>query len=99
ADSFVGTGPYRLTRWERGSQMEFRAFDRYYLGTPKVDRVIVDIVADDNAAVARVLAGGVDIAWGGKWNKQNMELVRSRGLGDFPSALMTANHYAFQYKD
>src|SRR5581483_7522454 len=52
--AFIGTGPFRLTRWEPGAQMQFDAFDRYYLGQPKLDRILVDIVQDNTTAQARV---------------------------------------------
>src|SRR5438046_9903277 len=81
--AFIGTGPYRLTRWERGAQMQFEAFDRYYLGPPKLDRIVVDIVQDNNTAQARVLAGDVDGAWGVDWARESLEQVRSGGLGGF----------------
>ena len=29
---FIGLGPYRLTRWERGSEMDYARFDGYFLG-------------------------------------------------------------------
>jgi peptide/nickel transport system substrate-binding protein len=96
---FVSTGPFRLTRWDKGARMEFGAFDQYYLGKPKVDRIVVDFAQDDNIATARVLAGEIDIAWGGKWDKNNIELVRGRGLGDFVLSRENYAHLTFQFKD
>lgn len=58
---FVGLGPYRLVRWDRGSQIEFARFDDYYRGRPPLDRVIVKQIGDPNAAIANILAGAVDI--------------------------------------
>jgi peptide/nickel transport system substrate-binding protein len=37
-DALVGNGAYRLLTWERGSHATAEAFDRYYLGRPKIDR-------------------------------------------------------------
>lgn len=58
---FVGLGPYRLTAWEPGSHMEFAAFDGYYRGRPPLDTIIVRFVSDNNAVVAGVLAGAMDV--------------------------------------
>jgi peptide/nickel transport system substrate-binding protein len=58
---FVGLGPYKLTRWEQGSFIEFTRFDDYYRARPLLDSVIVRIVGDPNAMVANVLAGEVDV--------------------------------------
>jgi peptide/nickel transport system substrate-binding protein len=48
---FVGTGPYRLTRWEAGSFMQYDRFDDYYLGRPPLDRVTMQFVKDPNTIV------------------------------------------------
>lgn len=96
---FVGTGPYRLTRWERGTLIEAQAFDGYYLGRPLIDRIVVSIVQDNNAAVARVLTGEYDMAWGANWDATTMDVVRSRGIGDFVVGSEGANHIVFQFKD
>ncbi|MEA2638689.1 MAG: peptide/nickel transport system substrate-binding protein [Chloroflexota bacterium] len=60
-DDFVGLGPFRLVRWERGSQMEFARYDRYFLGRAPLDTVIVRYIGDPNTMVANVLAGAVDL--------------------------------------
>ncbi|MSQ23905.1 MAG: hypothetical protein EXR58_05080 [Chloroflexi bacterium] len=62
---WVGLGPFRLTRVEVGSHIETEAFDRFVLGRPKIDRVIVHWVGDVNTVVARVLAGAIDLVPGG----------------------------------
>ncbi|HEY3116729.1 MAG TPA: ABC transporter substrate-binding protein, partial [Chloroflexota bacterium] len=58
---FFGVGPYKLDRWERGSQLDFSRFDDYYLGRPPFDRVIVKIIGDPQAEVANILSGTVDV--------------------------------------
>lgn len=58
---FIGLGPYRLTRWESGSLMDFERFDDYYLGRPPLDRVVLKFVPDSNTMLANILAGAVDI--------------------------------------
>lgn len=60
-DDFVGLGPYRLTRWERGSHMEFARFDRYFLGRAPLDTVAVRYITDPNTMVANVLSNAVDV--------------------------------------
>jgi peptide/nickel transport system substrate-binding protein len=59
---FVGAGPFKLTRWERGSHLEAAAFDQHVLGRPKIDRVQVQFIADPNTAFANLLAGSTDVA-------------------------------------
>ncbi|MGE3857078.1 MAG: ABC transporter substrate-binding protein [Dehalococcoidia bacterium] len=35
-----GTGPYRLTEWRLGERISLTAFDKYYLGTPKLKEAV-----------------------------------------------------------
>ncbi|MBM2812858.1 MAG: hypothetical protein HW416_3617 [Chloroflexi bacterium] len=58
---FVGLGPYRMVRWEAGAFMEFTRFDDYYKGRPAFDSVIVQFIKDENAIIAAVLSGAVDV--------------------------------------
>jgi peptide/nickel transport system substrate-binding protein len=57
--AYVGLGPFRITRWDRGSTMELAAFDRYFLGQPKIDTVRVQFVPDANTMMASLHAGAV----------------------------------------
>jgi len=58
---WVGLGPYRLGQWALGSQIEAIAFDQYYLGRPKIDRLIIRYIGDVNALVANLLSGEIDL--------------------------------------
>jgi peptide/nickel transport system substrate-binding protein len=57
SEQYVGLGPYRVTRWERGAgNLELQAFDRYFLGRPKIDTMRVVFVSDPNALIANLKA-------------------------------------------
>jgi peptide/nickel transport system substrate-binding protein len=58
---FIGTGPYRVTRWEPGGDMDFVRFDDYYLGRPPFDRVFLKVIGDSNALISNILGGNLDI--------------------------------------
>jgi len=62
-ERYIGTGPYRPVDWERGSQLTVEAFDGYFWGRPKIDRITFTFVRDANTAMANVLAGTVDISF------------------------------------
>lgn len=64
SDEFVGTGPFRLVEFVRGSHLLVRANDRYVLGRPKVDEIEVRYVPDSTTLIANVLAGTVDMSLG-----------------------------------
>ncbi len=57
----VGTGPFVFEKAEKGNQASFTAFDEYWNGRPMLDRVVVRVIADDQAMTASLLSGDVDI--------------------------------------
>jgi peptide/nickel transport system substrate-binding protein len=61
-DEYIGLGPYRLEKWDRGSEIDAVAFDRFVLGRPKIDRLRFLVANDANTAVASILSGDAHIA-------------------------------------
>jgi peptide/nickel transport system substrate-binding protein len=61
---YVGTGPFRVIRWEPDVEIELAAFDQYYLGKPKVDRILWRFIFDTNTMLANVLSNNVDAVLG-----------------------------------
>ena len=59
---YVGAGPFALVKWEPGAFLETAAFDGHALGRPRVDRLTVRIIPDDNTMLANVLTGNVDVS-------------------------------------
>lgn len=58
----VGTGPYKLERWDVGQSIVMVKNEDYYLGAPHIDTVIFKIVADDNAQAIQLESGELDMA-------------------------------------
>ena len=56
----VGSGPFRFVRWDAGTRIEVAADTSYFLGRPKLDRVVWRVVPDFGAAVSALLAGEGD---------------------------------------
>jgi peptide/nickel transport system substrate-binding protein len=56
---YVGVGPFRLTRWDPGTEIEMAAFDGHSLGRPKIDRLILRLIPDENTVLTNVLSGTV----------------------------------------
>ncbi|HEY3117063.1 MAG TPA: ABC transporter substrate-binding protein [Chloroflexota bacterium] len=87
---YIGLGPFHLDRWEPGSFMEASAFDQHILGRAKTSRLKIMFVSDVNAALARLLAGEMDLVGDsaigleqaftlkGDWEKRGAGLVRLR---------------------
>lgn len=57
----VGTGPMRLSSWQRGSRIVLEAFEDHWAGAPSVQRFEFVIVADNTARAQAFEAGDLDI--------------------------------------
>lgn len=57
----IGSGRFRLVRWDPGRRIELVADTANYRGRAKLDRVIWSIVPDAGAALAQVLSGQADL--------------------------------------
>ncbi len=56
----VGTGPFKVARWLRGDRIEYVANDDYFLGKPKLRRIVFSIVPDENTIASQLRAHEVD---------------------------------------
>ena len=58
----VGTGPYKIAKWDVGQAIILTKNEEYFLGAPKIDQVIFKIVDDDNAEAVQLESGELDMA-------------------------------------
>lgn len=56
----IGTGAYRVVRWQRGERIEYVANDRYFLGKPHIARIVVHIIPDENTVINQMRSGEID---------------------------------------
>lgn len=56
----IGTGSYRLNRWQRGGELELVRREDYWGRAPRTDSVVFRFISDPAAAFAAVRAGDVD---------------------------------------
>jgi peptide/nickel transport system substrate-binding protein len=75
---FIGAGPFKLNDWTLGSHIEGQAFDDYFLGRPKVDRVLVRLIPDNQAVVAALLSGDIDMIAPSTLKMSDLEPVIAR---------------------
>jgi peptide/nickel transport system substrate-binding protein len=59
---YVGLGPYRVTQWLPGSEIDAAGFDGHALGRPKIDQLRILITPDPNTALALMLSGDAHFA-------------------------------------
>jgi peptide/nickel transport system substrate-binding protein len=60
--AYVGSGPFRLDRWEPGVRIVARAFPDWFMGPPRIEAIHIRFVENANALLANLLAGEVDFA-------------------------------------
>ena len=58
----VGTGPYRLERWDEGQAVTLVRNEDYFRGPARIPSVIFKFVADDSARALQMEAGELDLA-------------------------------------
>ncbi len=58
----VGSGPYRLTEYKQGEYYTLEKFDKFFIpGRPKLDKIVVKLVSDTNAAVISLERGDANV--------------------------------------
>lgn len=58
----VGTGPFKLAKWDEGQQIVLEKNEDYFAGPAKIDSVIFKIVSDDNAKSLQLKSGELNLA-------------------------------------
>jgi peptide/nickel transport system substrate-binding protein len=58
---YIGLGPFRVNRWEAGSYLDFAAFDRYFLGRPRLDSIRIQFITDPNTMLANLSARAIQM--------------------------------------
>lgn len=58
----VGTGPYRLERWDPGQSITLVKNTEYFAGPAHIDTIIFKIVTDSNAKAMQLKTGELDLA-------------------------------------
>ena len=59
----VGFGPFKIVDWKVGESIEYEAFDNYWKGRPKLDRLFIRILPSVDALMQAIEAKEIDIAW------------------------------------
>ncbi len=61
----VGTGPFTVERWQRGSKIVFRANPHYWRGRPKLNQIRFTPVPDENTIVTLLQSHEADLEYYG----------------------------------
>jgi len=61
SSEYVHLGAFRLTEFDPGSGLVLQAYDRYFLGKPKVDVIRIQAFGDQSTMFSNLLAGTIDL--------------------------------------
>ena len=61
----VGTGPYRLARYQPELLIELEANDKYFGSVPRIAALHLHIIKDDNIRILKLMKGDVDLVQNG----------------------------------
>src|SRR5206468_10088339 len=83
----IGSGPYKLERWDKGQRIVLTAFDGYWGGKRDLARIVVRPISEGSTRLAELITGGVDVIQdlpveNVKQVRENKELavVQSKGI-------------------
>ncbi len=57
----IGTGPFKFVEWVKNERIVMEANPDYFLGRPKLDKVIFRPIPETATRLAELLSGGVDV--------------------------------------
>ncbi|MGG0934765.1 ABC transporter substrate-binding protein [Brevibacillus centrosporus] len=57
----VGTGPYKMVKWDKNSKISFEANEQYWGGPAKTKKLTYFIIPDNSTRVSALEAGDVDL--------------------------------------
>jgi len=62
AEFAMGTGPYRMVKWDKGSKLVLEKNSDYWVkGLPKIDNVTIRVIPEQSTRIAELISGGVDL--------------------------------------
>lgn len=58
----IGSGPFKLTEYKQGEYYTLEKFDKFFIpGRPKLDKIVVRLVSDENAVLVSMERGDVNM--------------------------------------
>ncbi len=97
----IGSGPFRVTKWIRGSEVVMEANPYFYLGKPKLAKVIFKIVPDENTLGTQLQTHAIDMLARGtglSWPRYEQMVKRDPGLAAVRPDNFLFTHIDFNLK-
>ncbi len=101
--AYVGTGPFRVERWNPGVGIIARAHPGWVLGTPRIDTIDIRFIVDANAQIANLLSGEVDMINSPTVRAPEAAIVRDQwgenGPGYIKAWITRTAYMEFQFRE
>ncbi len=58
----MGTGPYKMVKWEKGAKLILTANDQYWVsGLPKIKDIVIRVIPEQSTRIAELISGNVHL--------------------------------------
>ncbi len=58
----MGTGPYKMVKWEKGSKLILTANENYWVkGLPKIKNIVIRVIPEQSTRIAELISGNVNL--------------------------------------
>ena len=57
----IGTGPFTFKSYQKDSAVRFKAFDKYFMGKPKIENLVYVIVTDSTVRLQKMKSGECNV--------------------------------------
>lgn len=57
----IGTGPFQFVEWKEGEHLILTAFDKYWAGKPRIDKIIIKTIPELASRLIGLKTGNLDI--------------------------------------
>jgi peptide/nickel transport system substrate-binding protein len=94
----VGNGPYRFVRRESGRQLDLAAVPDFFLGRPRINRVVVLVARDPEAQINLILDGTGDLLEGLSPVSGPMRVAANRDMRIVPVTSFTVGYLLFNQR-
>jgi peptide/nickel transport system substrate-binding protein len=82
SSEYIGAGPYKLDHWEPGTYVEASAFAGHVLGKPKIEKLRIRFMADENTVLTNLLTENVHLAGDRSIRFEHTQVMNRQWSGD-----------------
>jgi len=86
----IGTGPFTVEQWHRGSKIVFRANPHYWRGAPKLQTITYEAIPNENTVLTLLQTHAADL----DYNSPASKIAQTRAVDGFVTTLTPFTQYS-----